>query len=147
MTFVLALYIWNASPLLWATWCTSCDVQWYASRACRSNISDALGKISDLKEFNYFKYRGCSDSKATDGMVICPRHYMCLNLCGLSHLVTFSGFAAVVPRCFNLKTGENVEGDFTMKQKASRVTKQGVHNPLDPFGRYIQFACLLMAST
>ncbi|CAE6940485.1 ICU11 [Symbiodinium sp. CCMP2456] len=41
---------------------------------------------------------GASDSKATDGMVICPRHYM----------------------CFNLRTGANVEGD-PMSQKVYPV--------------------------
>ncbi|CAE7311769.1 ogfod2 [Symbiodinium natans] len=41
---------------------------------------------------------GASDSKATDGMVICPRHFM----------------------CFNLRTGENVEGD-SMSQKVYPV--------------------------
>ncbi|CAK9055849.1 2-oxoglutarate and iron-dependent oxygenase domain-containing protein ICU11 (Protein INCURVATA 11) [Durusdinium trenchii] len=61
------------------------------------------GEIEDVGKENL----GCSDSKATDGMVICPRHYM----------------------CFNLKTGENVEGDFTMKQKVYpvRLSSDGQH--------------------
>ncbi|CAJ1350797.1 unnamed protein product [Effrenium voratum] len=59
------------------------------------------GEIEDVGTENL----GCSDSKATDGMVICPRHYM----------------------CFNLRTGENVEGDATMQQQVYPVRLRDDH--------------------
>ena len=53
------------------------------------------GEIEDIGT----EHLGSSDSLASDGMVICPRHYM----------------------CFNLRTGEHVDGDLTMKQKVYPV--------------------------